>query len=212
MATQSTWEGRARSLAQYSTADMVATKIVVAPVKKMIKKPLVVAPTKVAAKKKPAKKAAKKSPKKKAAKKAPKKKKAKKPKKKKKKKKKKAKKPKKKRKKKKAKKVRFPGGKRAKGQHKSKASVASGKKNAAKQKAKGIGLFATKSLSADLSSITGKNKMSRPEVTKSVWGYIKKNKLNKGRTIHPDAKLKKVLPANSLSMFKIAGMLSRHIK
>ena len=37
--------------------------------------------------------------------------------------------------------------------------------------------------------------------------YIKKNKLNKGRTIHPDAKLKKVLPANSLSMFKIAGSL-----
>merc|ERR1711865_990367 len=182
--------------------DMVATKIVVAPVKKMIKKPLVIALTKVAAKKKPAKKAAKKakkSPKKKAAKKAPKKKKAKKTKKKK-------------RKKKKAKKVRFVGGKRAKGQHKSKASIASGKKNAAKQRAKGIGLFASKSLSADLASITGKNKMSRREITKAVWGYIKKNKLNKGRIIHPDAKLKKVLPANSMSMFKIAGMLNKHIK
>jgi chromatin remodeling complex protein RSC6 len=77
---------------------------------------------------------------------------------------------KKKRKKKKAKKVRFPGGKRAKGQHKSKASIASGKKNAIKQKAKGIGLFATKSLSADLAAITGKNKMSRPEMTKALWG------------------------------------------
>merc|ERR1711964_196694 len=151
----------------------VATKIVVAPVKKMIKKPLVVAPTKVAAKKKPAKKAAKKSPKKKAAKKAPKKKKAKKPKKKKKKKKKK------KRKKKKAKKVRFPGGKRRKGQHKSKASRAAGKKIAARQKSKGIGLFATKSLSADLAAITGKNKMPRTDVTKALWAYIKKNKLKK---------------------------------
>ena len=152
---------------------MVATKIVVAPVKKMIKKPLVVAITKVAAKKKPAKKAAKKSPKKKAAKKATKKKKAKKPKKKKKKKKKKAKKPKKKRKKKKAKKVRFIGGKRAKGQHKSKASKASGKKIAAKQKAKGIGLFAPKSLSADLAAICGKNKMPRTEVTRSIWGFAR---------------------------------------
>merc|ERR1712021_26501 len=161
---------------KFLVADMVATKIVVAPVKKMIKKPLVVVATKVAAKKKPAKKAAKKSPKKKAAKKAPKKKKAKKPKKKKKKKKKKkAKKPKKKRKKKKAKKVRFIGGKRAKGQHKSKASKASGKKIAAKQKAKGIGLFAPKSLSADLAAICGKNKMPRTEVTRSIWGYIKKN-------------------------------------
>ena len=30
-----------------------------------------------------------------------------------------------------------------------------------------------------------------------IWVYIKKNKLNKGRTITPDAKLKKVLPAAS---------------
>jgi len=104
------------------------------------------------------------------------------------------------------------GGKRAKGQHKSKASTAAGKKNAAKMKAKGIGLFAPKSISADLAAITGKNKMPRTEVTKSIWAYIKKNKLNKGRTIHPDAKLKKVLPANSLSMFKMPGMLSKHIK
>merc|ERR1712017_50292 len=44
---------------------------------------------------------------------------------------KKAKKPKKKKKKKKAKKVRFVGGKRRKGQHKSKASIAAGKRNAA---------------------------------------------------------------------------------
>merc|ERR1711865_1003882 len=179
--------------------------------KKMLKKPLVVAITKVAAKKKPAKKAAKKaakkSPKKKAAKKAPKKKKAKK-----KKKRKKAKKPKKKRKKKKAKKVRFPGGKRAKGQHKSKKATAAGKKSVLRMKAKGIGLFASKSLSADLAAICGKNKMARTEVTKALWGYIKKNKLNKGRIIHPDAKLKKVLPANSLSMFKMPGMLTKHLK
>merc|ERR1712182_109022 len=76
--------------------------------------------TQTAAKKKPAKKAAKK-PAKKA-------KKAKNPKAKKKKKKKKAKKKKKKRKKKKAKKMRFPGGKRRKGQHKSKAVKAGGKR------------------------------------------------------------------------------------
>merc|ERR1712166_84269 len=138
---------------------------------------------------------------KKAAKKAPKKKKKKATKKKKKKKK-----------KKKAKKVRFVGGKRAKGQHKSKASKAAGKKRAAAMKAKGVGIFAPKSISADLAAITGKNKMARTEVNRSIWAYIKKNKLNKGRIIHPDAKLKKVLPANSLSMFKMPGMLSKHIK
>merc|ERR1712036_152786 len=136
---------------------------------------------------------------------------AKKPKKKKKKKKKK--KAKKKKKKKKKKKVtKYPGGKRPKGVHKSKASIAAGKKLAAAQKKKGIGLFATKTLSADLAAICGKNKMSRPEAVKAIWAYIKKNKLNKGRTITPDAKLKKVLPANSVSMFKMTSMYSKHIK
>merc|ERR1711881_736105 len=151
------------------------------------------------AKKKKAKKATKK----------PAKKKAKKPKKKakKKKKKKKAKK-----KKKKKKVTKYPGGKRPKGVHKSKASIAAGKKLAAAQKKKGIGLFATKTLSADLAAICGKNKMSRPEAVKAIWAYIKKNKLNKGRTITPDAKLKKVLPANSVSMFKMTSMYSKHIK
>merc|ERR1719171_1966230 len=137
----------------------------------------------------------------------------KKPKKAKKPKKKKAKKKKKKKKAKKKKKVvKYPGGKRPKGVHKSKASKAAGKKIAAAQKKKGIGLFATKTLSADLAAICGKNKMPRTEVVKALWAYIKKNKLNKGRTITPDAKLKKVLPAASLSMFKIATHLKKHIK
>merc|ERR1712196_380276 len=115
-------------------------------------------------------------------------------------------------KKKKKKVVKYPGGKRAKGQHKSKAMKASGKKTAAMMKKKGIGLFATKTLSADLAAICGKNKMPRTEVTKAIWVYIKKNKLSKGRTITPDAKLKKVLPSASFSMFKMPGMLSKHIK
>merc|ERR1711988_127201 len=99
-----------------------------------------------------------------------------------------------------------------KGHHKSKAMKASGKKSAAMMKKKGIGLFAVKTLSADLAAICGKNKMPRTEVTKAIWTYIKKNKLSKGRTITPDAKLKKVLPAASMSMFKMAGMISKHIK
>merc|ERR1712164_107908 len=132
--------------------------------------------------------AKKKPAKKKAAKKPTKK--AKKPKKKKAKKKKAKKKKKKKKKKAKKKKVvKYPGGKRPKGNHKSKAMKAAGKKSAAAM-----------------------NKKARTEVTKALWAYIKKNKLSKGRTITPDAKLKKVLPAGSLSMFKMPGMLKKHIK
>ena len=158
-------------------------------VKKEITKATALARTQqTSAKKKKAKKATKK----------PAKKKAKKPKKKAKKKKAKKKKAKKKKKKKKKKKVvKYPGGKRPKGVHKSKASIAAGKKIAAAQKKKGVGLFATKTLSADLAAICGKTKMARTEVTKALWAYIKKNKLSKGRTITPDAKLKKVLPAAS---------------
>merc|ERR1712225_78554 len=110
---------------------IVATETTV--VKKAITKSL--ARTQLtAAKKKKAKKAAKKPKAKKA---------------------KKAKKPKKKSKKKKAKKVRFPGGKRRKGQHKSKAMSAAGKKRAAAMKKKGSGLFKPVSQSAALAKVTG---------------------------------------------------------
>merc|ERR1711869_110404 len=57
-----------------------------------------------------------------------------------------------------------------------------------------------------------KKKKKKKKATKALWAYIKKNKLSKGRTITPDAKLKKVLPAGSLSMFKMPGMLKKHIK
>merc|ERR1712072_617661 len=150
----------------------------------------------LAAKKKKAakKKSAEKKP-------AKKKKAAKKPKKKKKKAKKK--KAKKKRKKAKKKKVRFPGGKRRKGQHKSKAASAA-------MKAKGQGLFAKKKFSPALGAIVGKPGGSRIDAVKGVWAYIKKNKLNKGRNISADAKLKGVFGGGS--MFKLAGALSKHIK
>merc|ERR1711939_749965 len=141
---------------------------------------------KTAAKKKPAKKAAKKPKAKKA---------------------KKAKKPKKKKKKKKAKKVKYVGGKRAKGQHKSKASIAAGKKLAAAQKAKGVGLFKKLTCSADLAAITGSKSMTRPAAVKAVWAYIKKNKLNNGRNLKAVGKI-----FGGGSMFKLAGAMSKHMK
>merc|ERR1712139_421259 len=151
-----------------------------------------------------AKKAKSKKAKKPKAKKA---KKAKKPKKKKKKKKK-AKKKKKKRKKKKAKKVRFVGGKRRKGQHKSKASIAAGKKNAAKQKKSGKGIFKPVTLSAALSKVTGINgKTTRGQVFKALWAYIKKKGINKGRTVGKIDGL-----WNGGSMFKMTAAVSKHIK
>jgi chromatin remodeling complex protein RSC6 len=173
---------------------LVATETTV--VKKAITKSLARTQATAAKKKKPAKKAAKKPKAKKA-------KKAKKPKKKKKKKKK-AKKKKKKRKKKKAKKVRFVGGKRAKGQHKSKAMIAAGKKNAAAQKKKGTGLFKPVSCSAALSKITGiSGKATRGTITKAVWAYIKKKGLSKGRNV---GKIDGIFGGGS--MFKLTSAVS----
>merc|ERR1712096_114052 len=121
------------------------------------------------------------------------------------KKKKKAKKKKKRKKAKKKKKTRKEGGR------KSAKSKAAGRKKALAMKAKGLGIFAPKTLSKELAGICGGNKMARTQVVKKVWAYIKSRKLNKGRTINPDATLKAVVPS-SCSMFKLMGHLNKHIK
>merc|ERR1712224_801243 len=86
--------------------------------------------------------------------------------------------------------------------------MTAGKKNAAAMKKAGKGIFAPKTLSPALAVICGGKSMPRTEVTKKIWVYIKKNKLNAGRIISPDAKLKAVLPVASLDMLKMAGYIS----
>ena len=51
-------------------------------------------------------------------------------------------------------------------------SQAAGKKAAAAQKKAGKGLFAVKTLSADLAAICGGTKMSRPAMTKGLWALV----------------------------------------
>merc|ERR1719359_1292315 len=92
------------------------------------------------------------------------------------------------------------------------AQKAAGAKNANAMKKAGKGIFAPKTLSAELAAVCGKKVMPRTEVTKAIWVYIKKNKLNAGRIIKPDATLKKVLPVASLDMLKMAGFISKHLK
>merc|ERR1711998_205807 len=91
------------------------------------------------------------------------------------------------------------------------AMKASGKKMAAAMKKKGMGIFAPKKLSDALAAICGAKTLPRTEVTKKVWVYIKKNSLNNGRVIKPDAKLKAVFPVASLDMLKMAGHISKHL-
>ena len=67
-----------------------------------------------------------------------------------------------------------------------------------------------------LTEIVGQGPMPRTEVTKKVWEYIKKHKLqdekNK-RMINPDNKLAKVLDSTQpIDMFKMTSKIAKHLK
>ncbi len=70
-------------------------------------------------------------------------------------------------------------------------------------------------LSPELQAIVGAKELSRTEVTKKVWEYIKSKNLqdpNNKRLIVPDDKLAKVFGhSDPIDMMKLAGILSKHI-
>jgi len=70
-------------------------------------------------------------------------------------------------------------------------------------------------LSADLACITGKKSMTRPQIMKGVWAYIKRHKLQDAkhrRMIKPDKKLSAIIGTKPIDMLKLAGCLNKHIK
>merc|ERR1712196_594661 len=91
------------------------------------------------------------------------------------------------------------------------AQSANAKKNVAAMKKAGKGIFAPKKLSDALAAVCGAKTLPRTEVTKKIWVYIKKNKLNEGRIIKPDSTLKAIFPVASLDMLKMAGYISKHL-
>ena len=69
--------------------------------------------------------------------------------------------------------------------------------------------------SASLAAIVGSNPLPRTEVTKKVWDYIKKNKLQDAvnkRMINADEKLKQVLGKAKVTMFEMTKLISSHLK
>jgi chromatin remodeling complex protein RSC6 len=71
-------------------------------------------------------------------------------------------------------------------------------------------------VSEALAEIVGHGPLPRTEITKKIWEYIKKHKLQDTRNkrqINPDAKLGKVLGGTtSIDMFKMTSKVSKHIK
>ena len=69
--------------------------------------------------------------------------------------------------------------------------------------------------SATLAAIIGAAPMPRTEVTKKIWDYIKKNKLQDAvnkRMINADEKLKAVLGKAKVTMFEMTKLISNHLK
>ena len=70
--------------------------------------------------------------------------------------------------------------------------------------------------SAALADIVGAKPIPRTEVTKRLWGYIKKNKLQDAknkRMINADAGLKAVFGGKStVNMFEMTKLVGKHLK
>jgi len=89
------------------------------------------------------------------------------------------------------------------------------KKPAAKRKPNAAFMKAMQP-SSTLAAVVGASPMPRTEVTKKIWDYIKKNKLQDAvnrRLINADDKLKAVFGGkNKVSMFEMTKLVSNHLK
>lgn len=93
------------------------------------------------------------------------------------------------------------------------------KKPAAKAKAKrkpNAAFMKPMNIGDALQPIVGSKPLPRTEVTKRLWDYIKKNKLQdkkNRRNINADEKLKAVFGGKSqVSMFELAKIVGKHVK
>ena len=78
----------------------------------------------------------------------------------------------------------------------------------------GKGLNKPLELSEEMADFMGKDTASRAEITKKIWAYIKKNKLqdeDNRRMIVPDEVLEPIIGSNPISMFKMATKISDHV-
>ena len=98
---------------------------------------------------------------------------------------------------------------------KSAAKKPAAKKSAAKRKPNAAFMKAM-TPSTVLAAVVGSMPMPRTEVTKKIWDYIKKNKLQDAvnkRLINADEKLRAVFGGKSkVSMFEMTKLVSNHLK
>lgn len=69
--------------------------------------------------------------------------------------------------------------------------------------------------SATLAAVIGSGAMPRTEVTKKIWGYIKRNGLQdkkNRRMINADEKLRPIFGKGQVSMFEMTKLVNKHLK
>ncbi len=68
---------------------------------------------------------------------------------------------------------------------------------------------------AELSNIVGSSPMPRTEVTKKLWGYIKRKGLQdqkNRRMINADENLRPIFGRNQVSMFEMTRLVNKHLR
>ena len=93
--------------------------------------------------------------------------------------------------------------------------AAAKKKAPAKKRAPSAAFMKAMTPSDALAAVIGKGPYPRTEVTKRVWDYIKKNKLQDAvnkRMINADEKLKEIFKKAQASMFEMTKMINAHLK
>ncbi len=89
------------------------------------------------------------------------------------------------------------------------------KKTVRKKRAPNPAFMKPMQISGSLAAIVGSKPIPRSEVTKKLWAYIKKNKLQDTkdkRMINADASLKVVFGGkNQVSMFEMTKLVSKHL-
>lgn len=91
-----------------------------------------------------------------------------------------------------------------------------GAKKAKKKRTPNAAFMAPKQPDTALAAVVGGSPMPRTEITKKLWGYIKRNGLQDAkerRMINADDKLKVVFGGKTkVSMFEMTKLVNKHIK
>lgn len=68
---------------------------------------------------------------------------------------------------------------------------------------------------AQLGAVIGTSPVTRAEMTKKIWDYVKGNDLQDAknrRMINADAKLKPIFGKDQVSMFEMTKLVNQHVK